>query len=291
MTPGEVRRVLEHGQKLGCKEALFTFGERPGLEPGFESHIAALGYTDIIEYCYEMCRLAIECDLLPHTNAGVLTYQELDWLKDVNASMGLMLETTAEVPAHSRSPGKTPSIRIETIENAGKLHIPFTTGLLLGIGETMEDREESLAIIGALHRRYGHIQEVIIQNFCPKPGTPMENVIPVSPEEICLTIKMANDILPDDIAIQIPPNLADARMLIQCGVDDLGGVSPLTLDYVNPEHPWPQIDELRNLVGEAKLQERLCIYPQFIEKGWYPPSLESLIRKLEQQLLVGEGIV
>jgi FO synthase subunit 1 len=290
MTPEEVRRVLEHGQRLGCKEALFTFGERPGLEPGFLSHIAALGHDDILDYCYEMCRLAIECGLLPHTNAGVLTYEELDRLKDVNASMGLMLETTAEVPAHARSPGKTPSIRIETIEDAGKLRIPFTTGLLLGIGETMEDREESLAIIGALHRRYGHIQEVIIQNFCPKAGTPMENVPPVSSEEICLTIKMANDILPDDIAIQIPPNLADARMLIECGVDDLGGVSPLTLDYVNPEHPWPQIDELRDLIGEARLQERLCIYPRFIEKGWYPPSLESLIRRLEQQLLVGEGI-
>jgi len=290
MPPSEVRRVLQQGQELGCKEALFTFGERPGLEPGFLPYIEKYGYNDILEYCYEMCRAAIECGLLPHTNAGVLTYQELEWLKEVNASMGLMLETTAEVPAHSRSPGKTPSIRIETIENAGKLQIPFTTGLLLGIGETMEDREESLSVIAALHRRYGHIQEVIIQNFCPKAGTPMENVPTVPSEEICLTIKMARAILPEDIAIQIPPNLADARMLIQCGVDDLGGVSPFTLDYVNPEHPWPQIDELRELVGETTLQERLCIYPQFIEKGWYPPQLESLIKRLEQQLLSG-GIV
>jgi FO synthase subunit 1 len=291
MTPPEVRQVLRQGQMLGCKEALFTFGERPGLEPGFLPYIRKTGYNNILEYCYEMCKTTIECGLLPHTNAGVLTYQELERLKEVNASMGLMLETTADVPAHSRSPGKTPSIRIETIENAGKLQIPFTTGLLLGIGETMEDREESLSVIAALHRRYDHIQEVIIQNFCPKAGTPMEDVAPVPSEEICLTIRMARDILPGDIAIQIPPNLADARMLIQCGVDDLGGVSPFTLDYVNPEHPWPQIDELRDLVGDAILRERLCIYPEFIEKGWYPAHLESLIKRLEQQLLSEGGLV
>lgn len=291
MTPPEVRRVLEQGEKIGCTEALFTFGERPGLERGFQKYIAAIGYNDILEYCYDMCVAAIGCGLLPHTNAGILTYQELDWLKSVNASMGLMLETTADVPAHSRSPGKSPSIRIETIENAGKLEIPFTTGLLLGIGETMEDREESLSVIGALHRRYGHIQEVIIQNFCPKEGTPMADYSPVPSDEICMTIRMAKEILPDEIAIQIPPNLTDAKDLILCGVDDLGGVSPLTTDYVNPEHPWPQIDELRDLAGDAALHERLCIYPRFIEKGWYPARLESLIRRLEQQLIQGEGIV
>ncbi|HQC12422.1 MAG TPA: 7,8-didemethyl-8-hydroxy-5-deazariboflavin synthase subunit CofG, partial [Methanoregulaceae archaeon] len=129
------------------------------------------------------------------------------------------------------------------------------------------------------------------QNFCPKAGTPMENVAPVPSEEICLTIKMAREILPGEIAIQIPPNLADARMLIQCGVDDLGGVSPFTLDYVNPEHPWPQIDELRDLIGDAVLRERLCVYPEFIEKGWYPAHLESLIKRLEQQLLSEGGMV
>lgn len=290
ITPEDVRHVLQHGARLGCTEALFTFGERPGLEPGFNDMLAGLGYDNILDYCYEMCRTSIATGLLPHTNAGVLTYHELERLKEVNASMGLMLETTAEVPAHAQSPGKEPSVRIETIENAGKLRIPFTTGLLLGIGETMEDREESLMVIKGLHRRYGHIQEVIIQNFCPKAGTPMGDQKPVSSEEICLTIRMAREILPDDIAIQIPPNLADAGRLLSCGVDDLGGVSPLTVDYVNPEHPWPQIDELRGLVGDSTLRERLCLYPQYIKKGWYPPSLESLIRRLEQQLIEGEGI-
>jgi FO synthase subunit 1 len=284
MSPAEADAILAAGASLGCTEALFTFGERPGLEPGFTGLLARFGYHDILDYCYELCGKAIDYGILPHTNAGILTGEELDRLREVNASMGLMLESAAELEAHRFSPGKDPAVRIAMIEEAGRLKIPFTTGLLLGIGETMEDREESLTVIHDLHRRYGHIQEVIIQNFCPKAGTPMAAGKGIGQDEMCTVIMMAKDILPDEIAVQIPPNLADARQLIPCGVDDLGGVSPLTIDYVNPEHPWPELDRLKEIVGDRILKERLCIYPRYIGKGWFHPRLEPLIRRLDQHM-------
>jgi FO synthase subunit 1 len=282
MAPVEVEQTLKHGAMLGCTEALFTFGERPEEEPGFSALIRAAGYPTILDYCEAMCRKSITCGVLPHTNAGIMSYEELERLRPVNASMGLMLETTAEVPAHRDSKGKKPEVRLAMMEDAGKLKIPFTTGLLLGIGETMADREDSLFAIRDIHRRYGHIQEIIIQNFCPKPGTPMAACPVPGTDEICVTIRMARDILPEGIAIQIPPNLIDASSLIECGVDDLGGVSPLTIDYVNPEHPWPAVEDLKKLVGSRGLRERLCIYPHYIEKGWYDPGLEPLINRLAQ---------
>jgi FO synthase subunit 1 len=289
MEPGEVKAILHHGAAMGCTEALFTFGERPEEEPGFQAMIRAIGYESILDYCYDMCKESIDAGILPHTNAGIMTHDELARFAEVNASMGLMLETTADIPAHKNSPGKDPAVRLEMMENAGKLQIPFTTGLLIGIGEQKADREESLEVIANLHRRYGHIQEVIIQNFCPKEGTPMQNAPIPDSGEICETIRLAREILPRDVAVQIPPNLADAPMLIGCGVDDLGGVSPLTIDYVNPEHPWPQIDQLRELIGDAVLNERLCIYPQYIEKGWYHPNIEGLIRHLAHIIEEREG--
>jgi FO synthase subunit 1 len=278
----DVEKTLHSGAALGCTEALFTFGEHPEEEPGFTGYLTRAGYATILDYCEAMCTKSIEYGVLPHTNAGILTWDEMERLRAVNASMGLMLETTARIPAHINSKGKEPEIRLGMIENAGKLRIPFTTGLLLGIGETMTDREESLLAIRDLHKRYRHIQEIIIQNFCPKPGTPMAHHPVPGTDEICSTIRMARDILPKDIAIQIPPNLIDASVLISCGVDDLGGVSPLTIDYVNPEHPWPAIDELKKIVGDAHLRERLCIYPQYIKRGWYHPRLQPLINRLAQ---------
>jgi FO synthase subunit 1 len=282
MAQAEVEQTLKNGAALGCTEALFTFGERPEEEPRFSAMIRAAGYPTILDYCEAMCQKSIGYGVLPHTNAGILSFDEMERLRAVNASMGLMLETTARVPAHLGSKGKEPEVRLAMIEEAGKLRIPFTTGLLLGIGETMADREGSLLAIRAIHRRYGHIQEIIIQNFCPKPGTPMAAHPVPGTDEICVTIQMARDILPEDIAIQIPPNLIDASSLIRCGVDDLGGISPLTIDYVNPEHPWPAVEELKKLVGARQLRERLCIYPQYIEKGWYDPGLEPLINRLAQ---------
>jgi FO synthase subunit 1 len=284
LSPAVVRDTLIRAASSGCTEALFTFGERPEEEEGFSPLLKGYGYERILAYCHAMCREGITQGLLPHTNAGVLSYEELEYLRPVNASMGLMLETTASVPAHLQSPGKNPEKRIEMMENAGKLRIPFTTGILIGIGESMQDREDSLTVIRDLHRRYDHIQEVIIQNFCPKEGTPMSQAPVPTTDEICVTIAMARDLLPETVAIQIPPNLADAGRLIPCGVNDLGGISPLTPDYINPEHPWPGLDQLRDIVGEAHLQERLCIYPRFIEKRWYSSEIEELIKRLEQEM-------
>jgi len=288
MAQAEVEKTLQNGAALGCTEALFTFGERPEEEPGFSALLAPMGYTTILDYCEAMCRKGIGYGILPHTNAGILTYEEMERLRPVNASMGLMLETTAEIPAHATSVGKSPDVRLGMMEDAGKLKIPFTTGLLLGIGETMADREDSLFAIRDLHRRYGHIQEIIIQNFCPKPGTPLAAGPVPTTDEVCATIQMARDILQRDIAIQIPPNLIDARQLIDCGVDDLGGVSPLTIDYVNPEHPWPAFGELKEIAGDARLVERLCIYPKYIEKGWFHPDLQPLINRLAHRVQAKE---
>jgi FO synthase subunit 1 len=284
MEPPAVEEVLRKGAVLGCTEALFTFGERPELEPGFDAYLSRTGYGKFLDYVYAMCKKSIDIGILPHTNAGILTYDEMAVLREVNASMGIMLETTAEVPAHSKSPGKKPEVRLAMMEDAGRLKIPFTTGLLLGIGETPADREASLHAIRDLHRRYGHIQEIIIQNFCGKPGTPMADYPGPGKDEICGTIRLAREILPHEIAIQIPPNLTDAKDLIPCGVDDLGGISPLTIDYVNPEHPWPEIDALKGLVGDAVLTERLCIYQRFIEKGWYHPGMKPLITRLAHSI-------
>jgi len=280
----QVCTTLRQGAAAGCTEALFTFGERPELVPGFSERLAMIGYSSILDYCYDLCKEALGLGILPHTNAGVLTATEMKHLREVNASMGLMLETTADVPAHQGTVGKSPAERLLMIARAGRLQIPFTTGILLGIGETSRDREESLEAIADLHREYGHIQEVIVQNFCPKEGTPMADVPPITTETFCETVRMARAILPEDVAVQVAPNLADAGVLVGCGANDLGGVSPVTIDYVNPEHPWPAIDRLVEVAGSAVLRERLCIYPQYITRGWYSPSMEPLIRSLSMKI-------
>jgi FO synthase subunit 1 len=289
MPPGDVEAILARGRDAGCTEALFTFGEHPEEEPGFTAHLRKTGYDTILDYCEAMCKLALRYGILPHTNAGILTYDEMKRLRKVNASMGLMLETTARIPAHNGSKGKEPEVRLAMMEDAGRLKIPFTTGLLLGIGETVQDREESLAAIRDIHKKYEHIQEIILQNFCPKDNTPMAAFRVPGTQEICDTIKMARQILPEEIAIQIAPNLIDASCLIRCGVDDLGGISPVTIDYVNPEHPWPAIEDLKKIAGDATLRERLCIYPPFIRMGWYDPGLQPLINRLDQHINRGSG--
>lgn len=284
MPEAAVRSILCRGREFGCTEALFTFGERPEQERGFLPYIEAAGYPDILSYCVAMSRAALGLGLLPHTNAGVLTYEELEQLRCVNASMGLMLETTAEVPAHKKSPGKEPAVRLEMMENAGKLKIPFTTGLLLGIGESEADREESLQAIRELHRRYGHIQEVIVQNFCPKEGTKMAGVPGAGVEVMRETVLLAAEILPKDVTIQIPPNLADASSLLALGVGDLGGVSPVTIDFINPEHPWPELDALRDTATEYDLRERLCVYPRYCTPEWIAPEVWPRVRELAERV-------
>lgn len=284
MNRAEVEATIKRGSEFKCTEALFTYGERPELQHGFEKFVKAQGFDTILDYSYEMSKFAIKCGILPHTNAGIMTYEEMETMRTVNASLGLMLETTAQVEAHRHSPGKDPAVRIEMIENAGKLSIPFTTGLLLGIGEKREDRIESLETIRDLHKRYGHIQEIIIQNFCPKEGTEMENCKGADYETIRETIELAHDILPDDIAVQIPPNLTNASSLLKYGVNDLGGVSPVTIDYINPEHPWPELDVLKEITKGFELRERLCIYEKYCSRKWVDESILPLVNRLSERI-------
>ena len=285
MTPNEVRALLTKAKN--ASEALFTFGERPDVYEDIRRKLKIMGYSNFLEYVRDMNRLAVGMGLLPHTNAGVLSYNELKMLKPYNASMGLMLEQAVELECHALSPGKKPEVRIKTIKNAGKLQIPFTTGILVGIGETHYDRIYSLEVIRDIHQNYGHIQEVIVQSFVPKKGTPMENWKPPSAEELLRVVKDAREILPKYIPIQIPPNLVrDVYPFIKAGARDLGGISEVTPDYINPEHPWPSIGELKeSLRGEFMLRERLPIYPKYVRLGWFSDEISDLIYKLAD----GEG--
>jgi FO synthase subunit 1 len=280
MRPEEIIPILENGVKAGCTEALFTFGEYAEEVPGYGKWLEKLGYSSTLEYLLFLCETAIDIGILPHTNAGIMTRPELEALKPLNASMGLMLESTATLDAHKDCPGKVPERRLDTIREAGKLQIPFTTGLLVGIGEKRADRIESLKAISDLHREYGHIQEVIIQNFAPKPGTPMENSPEPAVEEMIDTVFLARQILQPEVAVQIAPNLIDPKALITKGATDLGGISPLTIDWINPEAEWPDIKDLQDKLGDILLRERLPIYPQYVKRGWYSDRIGDLIGQL-----------
>lgn len=272
--------------KGAATEALFTAGEKPELSnlplsSFFKKNMLDSGYcySSLLEYTKELCKLAIKHGLLPHCNLGVLNVEELKELREVNASMGLMLETTAELEAHENSPGKNPKERLKTIAEAGELEIPFTTGLLIGIGEEKEDCIRSLEAIKSLHGKYEHIQEVIIQPFIPKPFTAMWNKKPPSFEELKEVVRAAREILPEEVAIQVPPNLTSPKELIELGASDLGGISEKTIDYINPESPWPGEEELRKMVAPFELRERLPIYPGFVKKGWYSEEIRPLIER------------
>ena len=281
MSAEEVKNVLSQAKEK-VKEALFTFGERPDeVYPEFRKKLLEMGFKSMIDYILEMNRLALEMGFLPHTNAGVLSRDEMRKLKPYNASMGLMLEQAVELECHTCSPGKKPEVRIKMIKDAGKLQIPFTTGILVGIGEGRDDRLYSLEVIADIHENYGHIQEVIIQNFKPKKGTPMENHSPPTAEEMLDAVKAARTILPEDVAIQIPPNLVeDIYPFIKAGANDVGGISSITHDYINPEAPWPEPEKLQKaLRGEFILKERLPIYPKFVKLKWYAETMGELIEK------------
>lgn len=283
MMPDEIIPILEGGKNAGCTEVLFTFGEYADEVPGYKEMLSRTGYDSTLEYVASLCRTAIDIGLLPHTNAGVLNYTELELLKPLNASMGLMLETVADVDAHANCPGKRPSVRLKTLNYAGELQIPFTTGILVGIGEDLDDRINSLLSIAESHEKYGHIQEVIIQNFLPKVGTPMADFLPPTEEEMMQTVLIASEILPHDITIQVAPNLIDPYLLIQCGAKDLGGISPTTIDWINPEATWPDLSRLRQMVKDIPLRERLPIYPEYIKKGWYSDQIKELILSLSDK--------
>ncbi len=269
LTPEQVLDIARRGAAAGCHEALFTLGERPELRyPAAAEWLEANGYASTVDYLAAMCRLVLdETGLLPHANAGALHPDELAALRAVAPSQGMMIETLRDdLECHRGSPDKEPARRLATLEAAGELAIPFTTGILVGIGEDPIDRVRALEAIAESHRRHGHVQEVIVQNFLPKPGTGMHKAPPCPPEEFLQAIALARLILPPDVHVQAPPNLSDDfGVLLDAGIDDWGGVSPVTADHVNPERPWPALDRLRE-VTEGRgftLAPRLTIYPEF----------------------------
>ena len=281
MSSAEVLKIARKGARAGCHEALFTLGERPELRyPAAREWLDEHGYESTVHYLHSMAQLVLaETGLLPHANAGALDRNELALLRTVSPSQGMMLESiNPDLACHAGSPDKTPERRLATLEYAGELAIPFTTGILVGIGESREDRIASLEAIAESHQRHGHIQEVIVQNFLPKADTRMHREAPCPPEVHLDAISLARMILPPDVHVQAPPNLAESvGELLAAGIDDLGGVSPITIDHVNPEKPWPQIDALATVV-EADgyvLAPRLTAHPEFVlDPGrWFDESL------------------
>jgi FO synthase len=269
LEPTEVLEIARQGAELGCHEALFTLGERPEQRyPAAREWLAQRGYTSTVDYLVAACRLVVEeTGLLPHANAGALSYDELAALREVTASQGMMIESLRPgLAAHRGAPDKAPQRRLDTLDAAGQLAIPFTTGILVGIGESEADRVQALTAIADAHRRHGHVQEVIVQNFLPKPGTAMRDHPACPPEEHRRAVALARLLLPPEVHVQAPPNLTDEPAgLLAAGVDDWGGVSPVTADHVNPERPWPGLDELRAATESAGhvLAPRLTIYPRF----------------------------
>lgn len=279
----EASRLISRGAEAGCSEALLCMGNSPWKVPEFGrimaySGLAGVNRSDFIDYLIELCEMSLEAGLLPHTNAGLLNEDEMRMLAPYNASMGLMLETTANVSAHAQSPEKNPVRRISHIAQAGRMKIPFTTGILIGIGESREDRLTSLKAISKLHDDYGHIQEVIVQPLDPKPGTPMSNFQAPTASEIEDTVRLAKKNLPDGVAIQVPPNLIEPKLLVDAGADDLGGISPVTPDWINPQRPWQEPEDL-HLEGYS-LRERLPVYPRYILRGWYGNKTKRLVNVL-----------
>ncbi len=276
MTPDEVLRIARKGEQLGCTEALFSLGDKPELLfPEMRDTLRHLGYKSTLHYLEAMCELILrETSLLPHPNPGLLSAEWIARLAAVSPSMGLMLETTnnnllAPGAAHDNAPDKVPAKRLRMIEDAGKQGVPFTTGLLIGIGEAPEDRVDTLLAIRDLHQRFGHIQEVIVQNFRAKPAIPMARVPEPGLGEMLRTVAVARLLMPN-VNIQAPPNLNAPyyEELIEAGINDWGGISPLTPDYINPEKPWPHLDQLRARTQSKglRLRQRLPVYPEFLPK-------------------------
>ena len=275
MTPDEVMEVVHQGERMGCTEALFSLGDKPELLfPQMRETLRHLGFKSTLHYLEAMCEKVLrESTLLPHPNPGLMSAEWLNRLSRVSASMGLMLETTstrllAKGAAHDNAPDKDPAKRLRVIEDAGRQKIPFTTGILIGIGETFEERVETLVAIRNLHEKYGHIQEVIVQNFRAKPATPMAHSPEPDRADMLRTLAVARLLMPN-MNIQAPPNLSDPHYsdLLDGGINDWGGISPLTPDFINPEKPWPHLQQLEqrtNAKGFA-LRQRLPVYPEFLE--------------------------
>src|SRR3954447_9839815 len=281
LTPAQVGALARAGARVGCHEALFTLGEAPEERyPVAAEWLAEHGYTSTGDYLVAMCQLVLdETGMLPHANAGALSSDDLARLRTVSPSQGMMIETLrGDLPCHRGAPDKTPARRLATLEAAGELAIPFTTGILVGIGEDRADRVVALEAIAESHRRHGHVQEVIVQNFLPKPGTGMHAAPPCPLDDHLEAIALARVILPPEVHVQAPPNLADdPSVLLDAGIDDWGGVSPVTADFVNPERPWPALDRLRAVTEAAgfELAPRLTAYPEFVldPERWLHPDV------------------
>jgi FO synthase len=296
LSPDEVVAIATAGRLQGCKEALFTLGDKPeDRYPIARQWLAERGYNSTLDYLRAVSvRVIEETGLLPHLNPGVMSWEEMARLKHVSASMGIMLETSSvrlseKGGVHFGSPDKVPAVRLRTIEDAGRLSIPFTTGILVGIGESLRERAESLLAIRDLHRKYRHVQEVIIQNFRAKAGTAMHDAPEPSEEEFLATVAAARIVFGPRMNVQAPPNLSDPNYarLIDAGINDWGGVSPVTIDHVNPEAPWPKLRDLERRTAEKgyRLQERLAIYPEYALKPdpWLAGKMQEPVRRLTGQ--------
>ncbi len=297
MMPNEIAAWCRRGRELGCKEALMCLGDKPELE--FSEHRRTLGELNAsttIEYVARACELAIEQALLPHTNAGIMTAEQMRMLRPLNASMGLMLENVSPRlrrpgQAHEAAPDKDPALRMKMIREAGELRIPFTTGILLGIGETPAERARSLVAIREAQDRYGHIQEVIIQNLRAKPQSAMADAPEPDGYEMAKTIATARLVLGPGMNLQAPPNLSpgEIELFLKAGLNDFGGISPLSMDYVNPEAPWPDIERLSERCARAgfRLRERLAIYREYIDDRWLDPAMASRVSQLQCEIAGG----
>ena len=299
MTPEQVLALTRAGERLGAKEALFSLGDRPeAIFPEYREFLNRMGHVTTLGYLRQVCELVTkETGLLPHANPGLMGERDLSALREVNVSMGIMLETLSERLlgpglAHDRAPDKVPSRRLRTIGLAGKLAIPFTTGILIGIGETHAERVHALLAIRELHERYGHIQEVIVQNFRRKPGIPMRDHAEPPMDDLLRTAAVARLVLGPDMNIQVPPNLSDTDFarLPEAGINDWGGVSPLTPDHINPERPWPGLAALRRATEGAglELRERLAVYPEYAGR---PDFLDEGLRPKVKRLVDDHGLV
>ena len=299
MTPEQVLALVKAGERLGAKEALFSLGDKPEAHfPEHREFLRRMGHRTTLDYLRAVSDLVLrETGLLPHANPGLMSERDLAGLREVSVSMGIMLESTstrllAPGAAHDRAPDKVPARRLKTIALAGKLGIPFTTGILIGIGETHAERVASLLAIRELHERSGHIQEVIIQNFRAKPSIPMRGWPEPGPEDLLRTVAVARLLLGPGMNIQAPPNLsADGyERLPAAGLNDWGGISPLTPDHINPERPWPALGELRRRTEAAghALRERLAIYPEYATR---PDFVDERLRKRVGRLIDADGLV
>jgi 7,8-didemethyl-8-hydroxy-5-deazariboflavin synthase CofG subunit len=297
MAPDEVFALAEQGRRAECKEALFSLGDQPErIFPEARDFLRKQGFARTLDYLAAVSELVLEkTGLLPHANPGVMDRSALERLKDSNASVGLMLENVSprlmrEGLPHANAPDKVPALRLRTIEEAGKLSIAFTTGILIGIGETMEERVDSLFAIRALHEKYGHIQEVIIQNFRAKPDIPMAAYPEPSLEDMLRTIALARLILGPQMNVQAPPNLSynDFPRLLDAGINDWGGISPVTKDFINPEAAWPQISRLQSETESRgfALRERLALYPEFVGRDKF---LSSRVRSHVDAIADADG--